>query len=117
MLVADVNTFYDYLKYWGPIITFFALVVRAYLTAKKNIGTWADKLLTNHLAHIEVSTTNTVAETQKTNKLLENQVVKADAVAQALNSHSEKEMQVWETVSKTLTVLEERTSRTSRKRT
>lgn len=117
MLVADVNTFYDYLKYWGPIITFFVLVVRAYLTAKKNIGTWADKLLTNHLSHIEASTTNTVSETQKTNKLLENQALKADAVAAALKEHSDKEMQVWETVSKTLVVLEDRTRRPIRKRT
>lgn len=103
------------------MISGFVLISKAYFTSKKSIGEWANKLLTNHLAHIQVATETTVAETKKTNALLDkaaqSDLVVAErvqSVAQSLNSHTEKQMEVWTGVVKTLSVLEDRTRRSSR---
>ncbi len=44
---------YAVLKFWLPIVTAGGFVVKAYLSAKKSIGTWANTLLDNHMSHIQ----------------------------------------------------------------
>jgi hypothetical protein len=81
-----------------------------------------DKLLNNHLSHIQSATEKTVAETQKTNDLLakaaQSDIRVAEKVADVavkLDEHTDKQMLVWQGVVKTLAVLEDRTrSRTPR---
>lgn len=51
--------FYAALKFWLPIITAFTMVYKAYGSAKTGITAWADKLLNNHLSHIQSATEET----------------------------------------------------------
>lgn len=121
--MIDIAVVYVAIKYWGPVLGFFAIVIKAYLSGKKNVGAWANSLLTNHLAHIQDATETTVAETKKTNDLLASQALQqvtvakhVDEVKTALSDHTDKEMQVWNGVVNTLAVLEDRTRRTPRPR-
>jgi hypothetical protein len=91
---------YEVLKFWLPIISAFGLIIKAYIGAKKNVGDWANTLLSNHLTHIQDATMKTVEETQRTNDLI--------------SQHNEKEMAVWQGVVNTLAVLEDRTRSRSR---
>lgn len=119
--MVDPISFYAGLKFWLPLASAFALTIKAYSTAKKNLSEWADKLLNNHLTHIEAATTLTHTETVKTNTLLASQALQAGTVAKhveevktTLNDHTDKEMQVWQGVVNTLAILEDRSSRTPR---
>lgn len=51
--------------------TAFGLVIGAYRSAAKGITSWADKLLNNHLSHIQIATEQTamlLAQAQKDQK-------------------------------------------------
>jgi hypothetical protein len=48
--------FYAALKFWLPMVTAFVLVIKAYRTLSSGVTTWADKLLNNHLSHIQTAT-------------------------------------------------------------
>lgn len=114
---------YEILKWWGPILAFGSLIIKAYFTMKKSVGEFLNSLLHNHLAHIQDATALTVTETQKTNTLLAAASLKDIETAAAvvhvkdtLEIHHEKETQVWSGILNTLTVLEDRTRRTPRPR-
>lgn len=129
-------TFYAFIKYWGPVLGFFGILIKAYASAKKSVANkfdtflgdvngWADKLLNNHLKHIEIATTKTMEETERTNALLVSSQLndavaasKAAEVAEALHQHNAQQAAVWQGVVTQLTVLEDRTrrERTPRKR-
>jgi hypothetical protein len=122
-LFVGTYTWYEILRWWLPIITVITLVVKAYLSVKKSIGEWTNKLLDNHLAHIEKASISTEAETKITNKLLgqvsdQHQTLekKVDSVFVNMNMHQEKQMHMWDTISKTLVILEDRSSRAIRAR-
>jgi hypothetical protein len=116
-LLVGTYTWYELIRWWLPIITVITLVVKAYLSVKKSIGEWTNKLLDNHLAHIEKASISTEAETKVTNKLL-TQVSeqhatlekKVDAVFTNMNMHQERQLQMWDGVAKTLAILEDRSS-------
>lgn len=119
--MVDPISFYAGLKFWLPLASAFALIIKAYGTAKKNVSEWADKLLNNHLTHIEAATGATHTETIKTNTLLASAALADMDVARkvadtrvALDTYNEKHEKVWQGVLNTLTVLEDRTARTSR---
>lgn len=88
-------TIMEQVRWWLPIASAFALVVKGYLAAKKSISEGMHQLLNNHLDHIQTATMDTHAATLETNKLL--------------SEHNEKEMKVWEGVVNQLTRLDERT--------
>lgn len=46
---------YATIKYWGPLLTFGGLFVKGFFSIKKGISTWADTLLDNHMAHIQLA--------------------------------------------------------------
>jgi hypothetical protein len=109
---------YEAVKFWLPLITIIGLIVKAYGSAKNNIGEWAHTLLNNHLSHLEAAATATKEETIKTNDILkqsgnhfETVVNKLDTVFETINTHQERQMQVWDGVTKTLTILEDRSGR------
>lgn len=122
-------TIYAFIKYWGPVLGFFGILIKAYASAKKSVSTkfdaflgdvngWADKLLNNHLKHIEIATTETATLTEKTNALLVSTqlndavaATKAAEVAMALHEHNDRQAQVWQGVVTQLSVLEDRTRR------
>jgi hypothetical protein len=120
----SLDTLYTQLRFWLPMVSGFAIVVKAYLSGKKSISGWASTLLDNHLHTIQTATSETVAETKRTNELLSDstkQTVKvAEHVVQmaaSVAAHQEKEMRVWDSVTKTMAVLEDRTrSRSPRKK-
>ena len=56
MTAPDV---YAALKFWLPMVTAFGLIIRAYHSAAGGITSWADKLLNNHLSHIQAGTERT----------------------------------------------------------
>ena len=114
---------YEAVRFWLPLVTIGGLIIKAYISATKKISTWAERLLTNHLAHIEIATTSTERETKVTNKLLgqvsdQHQTLekKVDSVFVNMNMHQEKQMHMWDTISKTLVILEDRSSRATRAR-
>lgn len=115
MIVAPLVV-YETIKFWLPALTVLSLVVKAYFTAKKNIGVFCDKLLTNHLSHIELAVSNTESETKKTNDLLRDAAHKDEIVARDLTEHQARQTIIWESVAKTLAVLEDRTARAARAR-
>jgi hypothetical protein len=102
-------TWAEQIRYWLPLVSAFLLIVKAYSTGKKNIATFCDRLLDNHLSHIEAATTATVTETQRSNVLLEGHAEKLEMVQNTLVDHQTKNLQVWQGVLESLTILKERT--------
>lgn len=47
---------YEAAKYWLPLLSITTLVYRAYRKATRGITMWADKLMFNHLTHIQTAT-------------------------------------------------------------
>jgi hypothetical protein len=98
------------------MITAFGLVIKAYLNGKKGVSEWASSLLDNHLHGIEVNTKSTEAETKRTNTLLSEAATreiatagKVEMVQGTLNTHHERQLEVWKDVTENLAVLKERT--------
>lgn len=60
MTPPHINEAYEAFKYWAPLGSGFYLVIRAYRSAGARLTEWADKLLNNHLHHIQEATQNTV---------------------------------------------------------
>ena len=102
---------YEIIKYWLPLASAFTMVWGIYRGTKKNISRWAESLFENHLKHIQKATEETVAETKKTNVLLGTAAMNIADVKLSLADHVAKAGQVWDGVTKTLTVLEDRTRR------
>jgi len=50
---------YAAIKFWLPMVTAFGLIIKAYHSATTGITSWADKLLNNHLSHIQAATERT----------------------------------------------------------
>jgi hypothetical protein len=120
MILFATYTTYEILKFWLPIVSAGGIVIKAYLTVKKGVGDWAERLLSNHLVHIEAAAKSTEAETKKTNEILKDSgeryqsvVRKLDIAFENMNEHNEKQLIMWDGVAKTLAVLEDRT-RTAR---
>ena len=109
---TDLNTGYEIVRFWLPLVSGFAIVVKAYMSAKKSVGEWASKLLDNHLSHIQASTEQTTVETKQTNKLLVEQAKHFESMLE----HNKRETQVWQGVVNTLAVLKDRGRDRSRAR-
>ncbi len=109
-------TIYEQVRYWLPLVSAFGLIIKAYTSGKKNVAEFCDRLLSNHLTHIEQATASTEIETKKTNELLTGQTGKLDMIQNTLVDHQGKNLQVWQGVTEALIVLKERT-RVSRKGT
>lgn len=52
---------YAALKFWLPMVTAFILICKGYTSGVNKLTTWADKLLNNHLSHIQTATEATAA--------------------------------------------------------
>jgi hypothetical protein len=111
-------TIYEQVRFWLPLISGFGLVIKAYSSAKNNISEFCNKLLDNHLSHIEVATVSNAEEAKQTNILLKDHAGKIDMVQNTLRDHHEKQLQVWQGVIEGLTILKERTraSRTPKRK-
>lgn len=46
---------YEIIKFWLPLTTAGGLIVKAYLTFKKGVTTFADRIFTGHLAGIQTN--------------------------------------------------------------
>lgn len=103
--MSDLNAIYSEMKFWLPFVTVMGLVWKA----RAAVNGWAEKLFTNHLHHIEAATIATVEETKKTNGLLKDSAGKLDMVQNTMSNHHDKQLQVWQGVVGTLSVLEDRT--------
>ena len=110
--MTDLNVAYTEMKFWLPMITVAAIVWKA----KTSVTGWVDKLFSNHLAHIEAATVNTAKETIQTNCLLRDSVGKLDMVQNTVNDQHEKNLQVWAGVCESLTILKERSTRSTPKK-
>lgn len=60
MTPVQINDVYEAVKYWGPLAGAFLMVYRSYKKAGQKLTEWADKLLNNHLHHIQEATQATV---------------------------------------------------------
>jgi hypothetical protein len=114
--MTDPNSLYGEIKFWLPMVTAFGIIVKAYLNGKKGVSEWASSLLDNHLHSIETATKSTESETRRTNTLLTEAATrematagKVDMVQGTLNTHHERQLEVWKEVAQALTVLKERT--------
>jgi hypothetical protein len=116
--VFDPTALYGFLKWLAPILGAAGFAIKVRGDVLKRADDWANKLLNNHLAHIQEATIQTVSETQTTNKLLSISAQKDIEVSnrvlevkETLLEHHEKEQQVWGGILNTLSVLEDRTRR------
>jgi uncharacterized protein YoxC len=100
---------YEIFKFWMPVISGFAMVIKAYTSTKKSVTEFAERLLNNHLAGIETATVSTEALTKQTNVLLKDSSGKIDMLQATVADHNEKDLQVWAAVTQSLTILAERT--------
>jgi hypothetical protein len=100
---------YEIFKFWLPIVSGFAMVIKAYTSTKKDLAEWAERLLQNHLSHIEDATVSTERETKTTNVLLKDSSGKLDMLQNTVADHNEKDLQVWAIVTENLAILKERT--------
>lgn len=116
MILLGTYTAYEILKFWLPVVSAFSLVIKAYFSMKKSIGAWANRLLDNHLSHIETATASTEQETKETNKILKEVSGQNVALYNTVTDHQEKSLRVWDSVTKTLAILEDRTRVTRRPR-
>ena len=107
---------YEIIKFWLPIISAFGLVIKAYTGGKKSVSEFCDKLLSNHLSHIEEATVSNAEEAKETNILLRDHSGKLEMVQSTLSAQHDKQLQVWQGVTEALIVLKERT-RSPRKST
>ena len=99
----------EQIRWWLPLVSGFALVIKAYTSTKKSVTEFAERLLNNHLSGIETATQSTEVETKKTNAILQAQTGKIDMVQNTLADHQEKNLMVWQGVLESLTILKERT--------
>ena len=102
---------YTEIKWWLPMVTIATIIWKV----KTALSVYADRLLTNHLSHIQIATMSTEVETKKTNRLLEDNTGKLVMLQNTVAEHNTKEAVVWAGVVQTLAVLEDRT-RTSKAR-
>jgi len=107
--MTDPNSLYGELRYWLVWVSAFGVVIKAYLTGKRGVQEFVDKLLANHLAHIEEATVSTHIETKQTNVLLKDSSGKLEMIQNTLADHHDKNLQVWAAVTENLAVLSERT--------
>ena len=109
-------TAYEILKFWLPIISGFTMVIGAYFSVVKKVSAWADKLLHNHLSHIESAVANNATEAAKTNDFLQAAACRESSVAQkvdmvqsTLHDQNRQQADVWKEIVEALTLLKERT--------
>jgi len=107
--MTDPNSLYGELRYWLVWVSAYGVVIKAYLTGKRGVQEFVDKLLANHLAHIEEATVSTHIETKQTNVLLKDSSGKLEMIQNTLADHHDKNLQVWAAVTQSLTILAERT--------
>ena len=107
----DLNLIYQELRWWLPMLTIGTIIWKA----KKALTTYADALLTNHLAHIQTATMSTEVETKRTNTLLEDNTGKLNMLQNTVAEHNEKEAIVWQGVVESLIILKERTQPSRKK--
>lgn len=103
--IQHFGTAYSEIKFWLPLIT----IITVFYKAKTAVSGWADTLLNNHLHGIEQATVSTVTETKETNVLLRDSSGKLDMIQNTLADHQAKNLQVWQGVVNSLSVLEDRT--------
>ncbi len=107
-------TLMEQIRWWLPIASAFGLIIKAYTSTKKNVSEFVERLLSNHLAHIETATVSNAEEAKQTNVLLKDHSGKLEMVQDTLSAQHDKQLQVWDGVVKTLAIIEDRT-RTARK--
>lgn len=47
---------FAFIRLWLPVATVGGLIIKAYFTTKNGITNWANKILDNHMAHIQDAT-------------------------------------------------------------
>ena len=55
-VIMTPTIIYDAVKFWLPIVTGTGIIIKAYLTAKKNASEWLERIMNRQLGHLEVST-------------------------------------------------------------
>ena len=106
--MVNLSDFYDALKFWLPIITGFTLIYKLVDKGVNAFGDWADKLLDNHLTHIQAATEST-AESLKQLVSLHGMTAKAiTKVADDLREHEDKDDRVQGEIAKNVAILLDR---------
>jgi hypothetical protein len=65
---------HEFLKTWMPWLTAGGFLIHVYTTLRSRVTDWADKLLDNHLAHLQDSMTSLETKTDKNLELQEKQI-------------------------------------------
>jgi hypothetical protein len=96
---------YEIFKYWLPLISGFGLVISAWKTTKELFTAWADKLLNNHLHHIEINTAETVLTMKQ---VLEEQRTNFSLIRDDFHERAELDTKVQQAILTNLEVLRDR---------
>jgi hypothetical protein len=71
---------YEFVKYWFPLITISLMIRKGWKSFKESIDAWADKMLNNHLTHIQSATETTVQLLREMKEDRKATAVKVEAV-------------------------------------
>lgn len=63
---AEYTLWYEAVKFWLPLATILGLIVQGWRSLVKKITIWVEKLLNNHLHHIEENTAEAAAALRET---------------------------------------------------
>jgi len=107
---------YDAVKYWLPVTTFFTVGYSAYRSVLAKVTIWGNKLLENHLKHIQSATEESAKVLKEVRDNQISQGVKVDLVAahvakvaNDLEKHEEADGEVQHQILTALEVLKDRT--------
>ena len=98
---------YEIVKWWLPIISAFGLVIKGWNTGKRMVTGWVDKLLNNHLRHIEQNTAETASVMRAG---FEEQALSFQGLGSFMHSHSEMDAKVQQAILTNLEILKDRSS-------
>ena len=102
------TTIYEAAKYWLPLLSICTLVYRAYRKATRGITMWADKLMLNHLTHIQTATEKSATLLEEVRDDGKRTIELTIQVARDLKDHQAKDDQIQGNILRDLAVLKDR---------
>ena len=105
-------TTYEVIKWWLPILSAFGIVIGAWRSARKLVTEWVERLLNNHLHHIELNTADAASALREQREefvtLRKEQTQGFEMVRQDFSRHSEMDARIQQAILTNLEILKDR---------
>ena len=106
--MMNAGQFHDALTYWLPLLTICTIVYRAWNKATARVGAYADKLLKNHLSHIQENTAASAALLTEMRDGSKQTLELTRTVHESLNLHMADDLKIQGEILKDLAILKDR---------